>query len=86
MSRPRAVCAALQEGRGAGGVGASLGTVGGRADARTPTSSRTGVGDPRPDPGPETLVRIWAGDPRPWAVGPSCQDDPLRDPASLSAQ
>ena len=50
---------------------------------------------PHPEPGLGTLVQIrgWgpssrsgAGDPRPWAVGPSCQDDPLRDPASLSAQ
>ena len=56
MSRPGAVCATSQEGRGAGGVGASLGTVGGRADTRTWTSSRTGAGDPRPDPGPGTLV------------------------------
>lgn len=41
---------------------------------------------PHPEPGPGTVVRIRAGDPRPWAVGPSCQEDPLRDLASRSAQ
>ena len=51
-----AVCAASQEGRGAQGVGASLGTMGSRAGARTAASPRTGPG---------TLVPIRAGDPSP---------------------
>ena len=65
-------------------------------------SPRYGAGDPHPEPGRGPSSRTEAGDPPPdpgwgpssrsrpgtcpWAAGPSCQEDPRPDPASLSAQ